>query len=260
MKQIARILAMLGMVFMVASCSELVKKTIENNPDIVFEAIKKDPAKFMEVVREAAQSAQRAEMEKAQQEEVEARENEFKNPKKPEIASSRAVKGEKGAPVTIVEYSDFQCPFCRRGSTTVDEVIKAYGGKVRLVFKHLPLEGKHPNARRGSEFFEAIALQDPGKAYAFKAAVFDNQNETYGDAEKLYKKLAQKVGADMGRLMNDLKGKKDQIKQTIDQDMQEAEKFGISGTPGYLINGVSLKGAYPIDEFKKIIDRHLGKK
>lgn len=259
MNTFVRTLLMVACLGLTVSCSELVKKTIQDNPEIVFEAIKKDPAKFMAVVREAAQEAQKADMENARQAEMDAREEEFANPKKPKIDDSRAVLGNKSAPVTIVEYSDFQCPFCQRGSDTVARILDEYDGKVKLVFKHLPLESKHPNARRGSEYFEAIALQDPKKAYQFKKLVFQNQNETYGDAEKLYKKLAEKAGADMGRLQSDLKGKSSEIANIIKSDMQEAGKFGFQGTPGYLINGVSLKGAYPVEEFKKVIDRHLKK-
>lgn len=257
MKTLARILTLVACLSVLANCSELVKKTIQDNPEIVFEAIKKDPAGFMEVVQAAAQDAQKVQREQAAKAEEEAREAEFKNPKKPEIGSNRAVLGESGAPVTIVEYSDFQCPFCQRGASTVTRVMEAYPGKVKLLFKHLPLEQKHPNARRGSEYFEAIAMQDVKKAYKFKSLVFQNQNETYGDAEKLFKQLAQKAGANMGQLASDLKGKSSQITEIINADMQEANKFGFQGTPGYLINGVSLKGAYPFEEFKKVVDRHL---
>ncbi|MEM7645273.1 MAG: DsbA family protein [Pseudomonadota bacterium] len=260
MKTLTRILVLIAGLGLLASCSEMVKKTIQDNPEIVFEAIKKDPAGFMKVVRGAAQEAQKVEMQAAQQAEDKAREDEFNNPKKPEVASNRAILGASNAQVTIVEYSDFQCPFCQRGSNTVARVLEEYPGKVKLLFKHLPLEQKHPNARRGSEYFEAIALQDAKKAYEFKKLVFQNQNETYGDAEKLYKKLAGKVGADMGKLQSDLKGKAKMISDIIGADMKEASKFGFNGTPGYLINGVSLKGAYPFEEFKKVIDRHLGKK
>lgn len=259
MKSLARTLVLVACLGVLANCSELVKKTIQDNPEIVFEAIKKDPAGFMEVVRNAAQEAQKAEIVAAKEAETKAREEEFANPKKPEIGSGRAILGSSSAPVTIVEYSDFQCPFCQRGAATVGRVLKDYEGKVKLIFKHLPLEQKHPNARRGSEYFEAIAMQDQNKAYEFKKLVFENQNETYGDAEKLYKQLAKKVGANMDKLMSDLKGKSSDIAAIINKDMEEAGKFGFQGTPGYLINGVSLKGAYPYDEFKKVIDRHLKK-
>lgn len=256
-------LLFVGLILMTVSCSKLIEKTIENNPEILYNAIKKNPVKFMDTLREAAQEAQKGEYERAQKKEEEDRKKEFESPKAFAMEADRPFNGPANAPITIVEYSDFQCPFCKRGADTMDEVVKAYGDKVRIVFKHLPLEAKHPNARRGSEYFEAIAFQDAGKAFSFKKKVFADQNSTYGsdkDAEKFYQKVAKDVGADMGKLATDLKGKADFIKQRIDADMQEANKNGIEGTPGFLINGVTLKGAYPFPEFKKIIDEWLKKK
>lgn len=214
----------------------------------------------MDTLREAAQEAQKTEMERNQKNEEAERMKEFDSPKKFTMEADRPFKGPANAPITVVEYSDFQCPFCKRGADTIDEVTKAYGDKVRVVFKHLPLEGKHPNARRGSEYFEAIALQDSAKAFAFKNLVFNNQEKTYGsdkDAEKLYQGLAKEAGADMGRLAKDLKDKADFITKRINADMAEAQANGIEGTPGFLINGVTIKGAYPFPEFKKIIDEWL---
>lgn len=245
------------------SCSKLIEKTIENNPEIIYNVIKKDPGKFMDTLRQAAQEAQKGEMERAQKNEEQERMKEFENPKKYAMEADRPFKGSATAAVTVVEYSDFQCPFCKKGSDTMDEVIKAYGDKVRIVFKHLPLEGKHPNARRGSEYFEAIALQDANKAFEFKKLVFNNQNETYGsdkDAEKLYQKLAKEANADVARLAKDLKEKADFITKRINADMAEAQSNGIEGTPGFLINGVTIKGAYPFKDFKVIIDEWMKRK
>lgn len=237
----------------------LVSCTNTMSSDAVFKAIEENPAKFVEVSRKAFMEAEKKQYEDRMNEEKKKRDEEFKNPKQA-VVTNRAILGNASAPITIVEYSDFQCPYCERGSNTVSEVVQKYGDKVKVVFKHLPLEGKHPNARRGSEYFEAIAMQDANKAFAFKKLVFENQKETYGDAEKLYQSLAGKVGADLTKLKGDLTGKKDAIAKLIDADIEEAGKFGFQGTPGFLINGVSLAGAYPIEEFSKIIDQHLGKK
>jgi protein-disulfide isomerase len=261
--KLTKALFFVSMIFFVASCSKLIEKTIENNPEILYNAIKKDPVKFMDTLREAAQEAQKGDYERAQKKEEEDRKKEFENPKAFAMEADRPFKGPADAKVTVVEYSDFQCPYCKRGAETMDEVVKAYGDKVRIVFKHLPLESKHPNARRGSEYFEAIAMQDANKAFEFKKKVFEDQNGTYGsdkDADKFYQKAAKEAGADMGRLAADLKGKADFIKKRIDGDMEEANKNGIEGTPGFLINGVTLKGAYPFPEFKKIIDEWLKRK
>lgn len=261
--KILKWVALASFLLLGVSCAKIIEKTLENNPEILHKAIKKNPAGFMATLREAAQEAQKADIENARKQEQDDRKKEFENPKSFALEADRPVKGNRKAPVVIVEYSDLQCPFCSRGSNTMGEVAKAYGDKVSFVFKHLPLEGKHPNARRGSEYFEAIAMHDVNKAFKFKELVFVNQKETYGAksaVEKLYAKLTKEAGADVGKVQATLKSKKSVIAARIDKDIQEAQKNGIQGTPGFLINGVTLKGAYPFDEFKKIIDEWLKRK
>ncbi|MGE4133720.1 MAG: DsbA family protein [Bdellovibrionales bacterium] len=233
------------------------EKTIEENPEIVFNAIKKNPKKFVEVVNEAVRTAQESAREDEAKEETARLEEEFKNPKQPTIEDGRVVFGPKDAPVTIVEYSDFQCPYCSRGFNTVKEVLKNYDGKVRIVFKHLPLDF-HPQAMPAAKYFEAIAMQDHSKAEKFHDMVFTNQQKLTQDGEKFLKEATKKVGANLAKVEKDITSEK--VTARITADMEEARKFEFSGTPGFLINGVSLKGAYPFPEFKKIIDRHLEKK
>lgn len=228
---------------------------MEDNPDILYSVIQKDPKKFLEVVNEAAQKARAQEEQKMVEEESKKREEEFSNPKAPEIAEGRAFEGAKDAPITIVEYSDYQCPFCRRGHNTMQQVLDAYEGKVKVVFKNFPIERIHPLALPASKYYEAIALQDIEKANKFKAAIFEGQEELNSGGEKFLDAAAKKVGANLAKVKKDMES--DEVKKRIESDRAEAEKFGFSGTPGYLINGVSLKGAYPFDEFKAIIDRHL---
>lgn len=234
------------------------KKVMEENPDILYAAIQKDPRKFLEVVNEAAQRARAEEERRFAEEEAKAREEEFKNPKQPEIAEDRAFEGAKDAPITIVEYSDFQCPFCRRGHDTMKRILKEYDGKVKIVFKNFPIERIHPLALPASKMYEAIALQDMAKAAKFKSMIFENQEELNAKGEKFITDAAKKVGADLARAKKDMESEK--VLARIEADKAEADKFGFSGTPGYLINGVSLKGAYPFDEFKSIIDQHLASK
>lgn len=191
-----------------------------------------------------------------QKAEAEQRETEFKNPKKPKLSKDRAVLGNLSAPIVIVAYSDFQCPYCSRGANTVEEVRKKYGNKVAFVFKHLPLPF-HSMAQPAAEYFEAIALQGSAKAYKFHDEVFKNQQQLQSGGENLLNEIAKKVGADVNRLKNDLKSPK--IKQRIEEDKEEAKSFGISGTPGFIIAGVTLKGAYPVQSFEEIIDKKLKK-
>ncbi len=240
-----------------ASCAptaKQLKEAIEKDPSIVFVAIEKDPGKFIEIVNKAAQEAQKGQAEKAQADEQKSRDEEFKNPLKPEIQEGRVIFGNKSAPITIVEYSDFQCPYCSRGFQTIQEVKKAYGDKVRIVFKHLPLDF-HPLAMPAAKYFEAIARQSPEKAEKFHDTVFENQGLLKDKGEAYFKEVAKKVGADVKKVETDIKD--ESIAKKIATDMEEAKKFNMSGTPGFIINGVSLRGAYPFPEFKKIIDQQL---
>lgn len=138
------------------------KKTLKENPDILTEAIEANPAKVMEALNNAVRKAQQQQMEDREKGLTQEREEEFKNPKKAEIDESR-VWGNKSAAITIIEYSDFECPYCKRGRSTVEEVTKKYGDKVRVIFKNLPLDF-HPMAMPSAQYFEAIMLQSPEKA------------------------------------------------------------------------------------------------
>jgi Protein-disulfide isomerase len=239
-----------------APSAKQLKDAVEKDPSIVFVAIEKDPEQFIEVVNKAAQNAQRKAQEKAMADEGKKRDEEFANPLKPAVDDARVMLGAKDAKVTIVEYSDFECPYCSKGYATVEEVLKAYPNDVRVVYKHLPLDF-HPMAMPAARYFEAVAMQGMDKAAKFYKLVFENQGELRTKKDAFLKDSAKKAGADMKKVEKDLNS--EAITKIIEADMEEAKKFDFSGTPGFLINGVSLKGAYPFAEFKTIIDKHLGK-
>ena len=260
MRSIRSIAIVFGAVFMFAAgCTgkDQVKKILEDNPDVLADAIKKNPDKIMMALKEASQSMQKMERDQQAEEESKQLEEEFKSPKVPEITDNRVIFGNKNAPITIVEYSDFECPFCSRGYQVVQQVKDKYGDKVRVIYKHLPLNF-HPLAEPAARFYEAIALQDAGKAEKFHDLVFQNQDRLKTEKDGFLKEMAKKVGADVKKAVDTLNSPK--VSEIIKKDMAEAEKFGFTGTPGFLVNGVSIRGAYPIEHFQKIIDRHLGGK
>lgn len=243
--------------FAIAACApsaKQLKEAVEKDPSIVFTAIEKNPDKFIEVVMKAQQEAQKVAGDRAQEEEKKQRDAEYANPLKPEIDETRVIFGNKAAPITIVEFSDFQCPYCSRGYQTVQQVRKEYGDKVRIVFKHLPLDF-HPLAMPAAKYFEAIAQQSAEKAEKFHDMIFENQGMLKDKGEAYFAEVTKKVGADLKKVQAALKDEK--IQKRIDADMAEAKNFNMSGTPGFIINGVSLRGAYPFPAFKEIIDRHL---
>ncbi len=256
LKTLVSALSLLVIGFILGGCApsaSQLKGVIEKNPDIVFSTIEKNPEKFIEVVNKAARKAQEQKRSKQASDEKKRREDEFKNPVKPLIEADRPILGKKEASVTIVEYSDFECSYCSKAYGTIKQIMEEYGDKVRVVYKHLPLEF-HPNAVPAARYFIAIGMQSGDKAYKFHDILFEQQAKIKG-GESFLKKTARKVGVNMKKLAKDLKSSK--VEKQLKSDIAEARKFGFSGTPGFLINGVSLKGAYPYPEFKKVIDRHL---
>lgn len=257
MKTLSLLFTAIALISLQLGCSpskESLTKIIEENPEIIFNAIEKNPKTFIDTVNKAAKNAQADAQKQRELDEQSQLEEEFKNPKTASIDEKRAIFGNKSAPITIIEYSDFECPYCNRGYNTVKQVRKEYGDKVRVVYKHLPLDF-HPMAEPAAMYFEAIALQSHDKAEKFHDIVFENQSDLKSEKEKFLDSVVKKVGANLAKVKKDLKS--DIVKKNIETDMAEAKKFDFSGTPGFLVNGVSLKGAYPFAEFKKIIDRHL---
>ncbi|MFL5439118.1 MAG: DsbA family protein [Myxococcales bacterium] len=159
------------------------------------------------------------------------------------------VLGPKNAAVTIVEWSDFQCPYCGRVEPTLQQVREEYKGKVRLAWKNQPLSF-HPNAMPAAE--AAMAADEQGKFWEFHDALFKRQNEL-GPA--LYDEVAKQVGLDMEKFHASIQGHKHLAQ--IKADMAAGSAVGADGTPTFFINGKKLVGAMPIESFKQVIDAEL---
>jgi protein-disulfide isomerase len=238
---------------MAAACTtskEDLKKMMKENPEIITEAIEANPSKFIDALNNAVKSAQEGEGKRREEEEKKQLESSFSNPLTAEIPSDYSFRGNKDAPITLVEYSDFECPFCSRGFATVMELMKKYEGKIRFVYKHLPLSF-HPQAMPAAQYYEALRLQSPEKAWKFHDAVYSNQRALQ-NGEKFLEAEAKKAGADMAKLKKDVKS--EAVQKRIDADMAEAQKFGFQGTPGFLLNGIPVKGAYPTSHFDGLIE------
>jgi len=159
------------------------------------------------------------------------------------------VKGAANAPVTIVIFSDFQCPFCKRVLPTLEQIEKDYSGKVKFAYRFNPLPF-HPNAMPAAK--AAAAANDQGKFWQMHDALFANQADL-SDAGLL--KAAKEAGLDMKKFEADYKSDKYDAK--IKADIDFAQQNGANGTPAFFINGVALKGAQPYPAFKQIIDAFL---
>ncbi|NBX83803.1 thiol:disulfide interchange protein [bacterium] len=245
-----KILSAVVALVLVVSCTnkDQLQKILMENPDILVEVMKKHPQKFQGVLNPPRQNAPTA------ADEIARREEEFKNPKKPAVDTARVILGNPKAPVTIVAYSDIQCPFCYRAETTMEELRKKYGNKVRYVFKHFPLPF-HPLATPAAKTYEAIALQSKDKATQWLAEVFQNQQTLGQEKEAYLDQVAKKLGVNMERMKKDRDSEK--VQKIVDQDIEEGKAMGVRGTPAFLVNGVFIVGARPAKDFEEIIDRWL---
>jgi protein-disulfide isomerase len=159
------------------------------------------------------------------------------------------VKGPASAPVTVIAFSDFQCPFCSRAVPTLKEVEEKYPGKVRIAFKQLPLPF-HDKAHLAAE--AALAANEQGKFWQMHDKLFANQQAL--DRASL-EKYAQELGLNMTKFKAALDSGK--FKDKVDAEAKEGAAVGASGTPTFFINGTKLVGAQPFDAFKTAIDKEL---
>lgn len=173
------------------------------------------------------------------------------SPPKTEVTyDSRRIRGKAGAPVTIVEFSDYQCPYCKSVQPTLTAVLKKYDGKVKLAFRDLPLRTNHPNAQTAAEAARCAGEQD--KFWEYHDLLFANQSRL--DASGLLER-ARALQLDEKEFESCVSSGK--YKAEIEQDLQDALRAGVQGTPGFFINGIYLNGAQPAEAFDKAITREI---
>ncbi|MEO7330727.1 MAG: thioredoxin domain-containing protein [Minicystis sp.] len=164
-------------------------------------------------------------------------------------------KGGEHAKVVIQEFSDFQCPFCKRVEDTLGQVMSSYGDRVKLVWRHKPLP-MHKDAALAAEAAQEVFAQGGNKQFwAYHALLFKNQGETDGLSRRALEGYAEGLNVNMGKLRISLDGHLQ--KAYVDEEIAASDRAGISGTPAFIINGYYLSGAQPPAKFKKIIDRAL---
>jgi protein-disulfide isomerase len=160
-------------------------------------------------------------------------------------------KGPDGAPITIVEFSDFECPYCVRAEPTVKQLLEAYPGKIKLVYRDFPLP-MHPNAPKAAE--AAHCAGDQGKYWEMHEKLFANAQKLQVADLKGYAKDLKLDPAKFDKCLDS--GDKASL---VEKNKKAGEDAGVSGTPAFFINGRSISGAQPLDAFKKIVDEELKK-
>jgi len=172
----------------------------------------------------------------------------------PAVSKDDHIRGDENAPVTIIEYSDFECPFCSQFHPTMLEVMKNYDGKVKWIFRHFPLSF-HPSAQPAANASECAAEQ--GKFWEFADQLFANQ-DSLGD--EFYKKVAGDLKLNMNQFNTCLTSGK--YKDKVATQAQDGASAGVSGTPGSFVIGKNgsatpIRGALPYESIKSAIDAAL---
>jgi protein-disulfide isomerase len=162
------------------------------------------------------------------------------------------VKGDPNAKVVLIEYSDFQCPYCLRHNETMQQIADAYGDKIAIAFRHFPLTSIHPEAQKAAEASECAAEQ--GKFWEMHDKIFE-ANAAGNMNVAAWKQLAGTLGLKTEQFNSCLDSGKYAAK--VRQDTSEGGDAGVQGTPATFVNGQLVSGAVPYDQFKQMIDGSL---
>jgi Na+/H+ antiporter NhaA len=160
------------------------------------------------------------------------------------------IRGPVNAPVTLVEYGDFECPYCGRAEPMVRELVQTFGDDLRFVFRHLPLVDVHEHARTAAEASEAAAAQ--GRFWEMHDILIpEGVSLIYPDLVR----YAREMGLDVDRFSDDLRNRRHAAR--IDRDVESADASGAAGTPALFVNGRRHEGAHDIDALAAVIEREL---
>jgi protein-disulfide isomerase len=160
------------------------------------------------------------------------------------------VRGPADATLTVVEYGDYQCPYCAQAYTIVEKLSATFATSMRLVFRNLPLADVHPHAERAAEFAEAVGLQD--KFWPMHDRLYENQRSLGEDALRSY---AKDVGADLTKVEEALEGGAPRAR--VEADLEGAIRSGANGTPTFFVNGLRYDGSWFYDEFAEYLQSTL---
>ena len=210
---------------------EIVKDVIKENPKLIHETV-------VNYLKEAQGKKQEQQLDVS-----------FKDRIEDIVSDSNPNEGPEEAPITVIEYTEFQCPYCRKGSETIHKIMEMYPEKVRLVFKNNPLKF-HPQALPAAK--AALAANKQGKFWEYHDLLFKNAT---GLNEEMYLKLARDLGLDIEEFNKDRNS--EEIAKQIKDDQAQAAKNKLTGTPMFIVNGVVVRGAQPLPYFRMVIDRLL---
>ena len=162
------------------------------------------------------------------------------------------VRGPEDAKVTVVEFSDFHCPFCKRVQPTLTQLLAKYPNDVKLVYKHMPLDQLHPHARRAAQ--ASWCAQQQGRFWEYHDALYAGAPD---GSEPALAAVAERVGLDTAKYQQCMAS--DEAARQVQTHVEEGARYGVTGTPAFFINGRFLNGAVPLETFVQVVEEELGR-
>ena len=221
---------------------EALRNTLRDHPEIVLDVLREHSIDVLEIAQKGSQERQFKAM-RAQWQEDEK--------KTLEINQDRPILGNGKAPVVIVAYSDYTCPYCADAAETIHQVMAARKDVVRFMFKNYPRRDQ-PLSRLASEYVTAAFVLDKEKGWAYHDAVFANQMRLLKEGEGFLRAEALALGFNLQKLGTEVKGRT--VKNIIDEDIMEAQTNGVPGTPFHLVNKLTVRGGLPLAAFLEAVD------
>lgn len=171
-------------------------------------------------------------------------------PPRIEVEATGPSRGPADAPVTIVEFSDYQCPFCSRAEPTVAALLERYPTQVRFVYRHFPLDSIHPQARPAA--IASVCADEQGKFWEYHAKIFASQRDL---ASETLARFADELALDRAKFDACVAAPAAAAK--VEADAEAGVAAGATGTPAFFVNGIRLSGARPVEDFAEIVDAEL---
>lgn len=222
------------------------RDALANHPDVMLDFLRDHSEELLDIVREGSVLQRH----KAA---IAAWEKDLTVPKQINVRG-HAVRGDASAPVTIVAFSDFTCPYCQRASKEIRTLMANNPDKIKYIFKAMPLNNTG-TAKLSAEYFAAAALQSPEKAWALYDLFFDSYDVVTQGTPADLRALAAKAGLDTARLEKDAASAR--IQDLLEADIAEGERLGVDGTPTFFINDLVVRGAVSQDLFARALSMVL---
>ena len=221
---------------------EALRNVLREHPEIVLDVLREHSVDVLEIAQKGSQERQFKAMRAQWQEDMK---------RTLEINHDRPVMGNAKAPVTIVAYSDYTCPYCADAAETIHQVMAARKNVVRFMFKNYPRRDQ-PLSRLASEYVTAAFVMDAEKGWAYHNVVFANQMRLLKEGEGFLRAEALALGFNLQKLGAEVKGRT--VKNIIDEDIMEAQTNGVPGTPFHLVNKLTVRGGLPLAAFLEAVD------